>query len=115
MKDKQIEKLITKEIKRQQETLDLIASENFTSKDIMEAVGSVLTNKYSEGYPGKRYYPGNEFCDEIENLAIERGLKVFGLDPNEWGLNVQPHSGSPANMEIYSALMNPGDTFLGMD
>lgn len=114
MKDKKIESLIRKEIKRQNETLGMIPSENFTSVDIMEAVGSPLTNKYSEGYPGKRYYPGNEFCDQIENLAIERGLKVFGLDPNEWGLNVQPHSGSPANLEIYSTLMEPGDTLMGM-
>ncbi len=114
MKDKVIEKLIKKETKRQNETLDLIASENFTSKDILEALGSPLSNKYSEGYPGKRYYPGNEFCDEIENIAIERGLKVFGLNKNEWGLNVQPHSGSPANLEIYTALMEPGETLMGM-
>lgn len=114
MKDKKIESLIKKEIKRQNETLGMIPSENFTSVDIMKAVGSPLTNKYSEGYAGKRYYPGNEFCDAIENLAIERGLKVFDLDANEWGLNVQPHSGSPANIEIYNALMEPGDTILGM-
>src|SRR3989338_7256817 len=115
MKDKKIEKLIKLETKRQGETLYLIASENFTSKDILEALGSPLSNKYSEGYPGKRYYPGNKFCDEIENLAIERGLKAFKLDPKEWHLNVQPHSGSPANLEIYNALMEPGDTFMGMD
>ncbi|OGY59084.1 MAG: hypothetical protein A3B23_01495 [Candidatus Colwellbacteria bacterium RIFCSPLOWO2_01_FULL_48_10] len=114
MKDAVIKGLIQKEIKRQNETLGMIPSENFTSLDVMEAVGSPLTNKYSEGYPGKRYYPGNEFCDAIENLAIKRGLKVFGLDPNEWGLNVQPHSGSPANIEIYNALIEPGDTILGM-
>src|SRR3989344_2066148 len=114
MKDKKIDSLIKKEIKRQNETLGMIPSENFTSVDIQKAVGSPLTNKYSEGYAGKRYYPGNEFVDTIENLAIERGLKVFGLDPAEWGLNVQPHSGSPANIEIYSALMEPGDTILGM-
>lgn len=114
MKDKKIEKLIKLETKRQAETLDLIASENFTSKDILEALGSPLSNKYSEGYPGKRYYPGNEFCDEIENLAIERGLKTFKLNPKEWHLNVQPHSGSPANLEIYTALMEPGETLMGM-
>lgn len=114
MHDKQIEKLIKLETKRQEETLDLIASENFTSRDILDALGSPLTNKYSEGYPGKRYYPGNKFCDEIETLAIERGLKCFKLDPNEWHLNVQPHSGSPANLEIYTALMEPGETLMGM-
>ena len=114
MRDLIVKKLIQSEIKRQNETLGMIPSENFTSLDVMEAVGSPLTNKYSEGYPGKRYYPGNEFCDAIENLAIERGLKVFGLNPDEWGLNVQPHSGSPANIEIYSALMEPGDTIMGM-
>lgn len=114
MKDKKIERLIKLETKRQSETLDLIASENFTSRDILEALGSPLSNKYSEGYPGKRYYPGNIYCDEIENLAIERGLKVFGLDKNEWHLNVQPHSGSPANLEIYTALMEPGETLMGM-
>lgn len=114
MKDAAVKKLIDLEIKRQNETLGMIPSENFTSTDVMEAVGSPLTNKYSEGYPGKRYYPGNEYCDAIENLAIERGLRVFGLSPDEWGLNVQPHSGSPANIEIYSALMEPGDTLMGM-
>ncbi len=114
MHDKVIEKLIKKEIKRQDETLDLIASENLTSRDILEAVGSPLINKYSEGYPGKRYYPGNEVCDEVEMIAIERGLKCFKLDPNEWHLNVQPYSGSPANLEIYTALMEPGETLMGM-
>lgn len=114
MKDAIVRKLIKQESKRQDETLDLIPSENFTSTDVMEAVGSVFTNKYSEGYPGKRYYPGNEFCDELENLAIERGLKLFKLSPKNWHLNVQPHSGSPANLAIYSALMEPGDTLMGM-
>lgn len=114
MKDKLIEKLIKKEIKRQDDTLDLIASENLTSRDILEAVGSPLINKYSEGYPGKRYYPGNEVCDEVEQIAIDRGLECFKLDKNEWHLNVQPYSGSPANLEIYTALMEPGDTLMGM-
>jgi glycine hydroxymethyltransferase len=114
MRDKRIESLIKKEIVRQAETLDLIASENFVSSDVREALGSVLTNKYSEGYPGKRYYPGNVYYDEIEELAKERALKVFHLDPKEWHVNVQPYSGSPANLAIYSALIEPGETIMGM-
>ncbi|HEY4496838.1 MAG TPA: serine hydroxymethyltransferase, partial [Candidatus Paceibacterota bacterium] len=114
MRDKIIHGLIKKEIKRQAETLDLIASENFTSVDVLEALGSPLTNKYSEGYPGKRYYPGNVYHDKIENIARERALKTFKLDPNKWSVNVQPHSGSPANVAVYFGLMQPGETFMGM-
>ena len=106
--------LIEREIRRQKETLDLIPSENFPSEDILKIVGSPLMNKYSEGYPGKRYYPGNEYYDEIERLAQERALKAFGLKSSEWAVNVQPYSGSPANLEIYFALLNLGDTLIGM-
>ncbi len=114
MKDKKIQNLIALELKRQRETLNLIASENMASRDVLGALGTVLSNKYSEGYPGKRYYPGNEYHDQIEVLAQERALKVFGLNSKEWSVNVQPYSGSPANMEIYFALAEPGETIMGM-
>ncbi|MBI2591410.1 MAG: serine hydroxymethyltransferase [Candidatus Brennerbacteria bacterium] len=107
-------RLITAEIKRQQETIDLIPSENIISPQLLEALGSPLANKYSEGYPGKRYYPGNKYYDAIENLAKERALKAFKLNPKKWHVNVQPYSGSPANLEIYSALMKPGEVLMGM-
>jgi glycine hydroxymethyltransferase len=114
MKDTVIKKLIAKEIKRQDATLDLIASENTVSQDVLDALGTPLTNKYSEGYPGKRYYPGNEYYDEIETLAQERALSLFKLSPKAWHVNVQPYSGSPANVAIYNALMKPGETLMGM-
>jgi glycine hydroxymethyltransferase len=114
MKDTELQNLIKKEIKRQQETINLIPSENYASPEILNVLGSPLTNKYSEGYPGKRYYPGNVYYDEIENFAQERALKVFKLKPSEWSVNVQPYSGSPANLAVYLALMNPGDTLMGM-
>ncbi len=114
MKDAKLENLIRAEIKRQEQTIDLIASENLASKEILEIIGSPLTNKYSEGYPGKRYYPGNAYYDEIEKLAQVRGLKTFRLDPDEWSINVQPHSGSPANLAIYTALVASGETIMGM-
>ena len=88
MEDKEIEKLILHESKRQEETLDLIASENFASKEVRSAVGSILSNKYSEGYPGARYYPGNKYHDQIENIAKDRALELFKLDEDEWGVNV---------------------------
>lgn len=110
MNDKKIEQLIKREEKRQQAGLSLIASENIASRDVLTAAGSVLTNKYSEGYPGKRYYGGNKIVDEIETLAIEQVKKLFGAEH----ANVQPHSGSTANAAAYLALMNPGDTFLAM-
>jgi len=113
MKDKKIADLIKKEAKRQQETLTLIPSENFTSPDVIKALGSPLTNKYSEGYPGKRYYGGNAVIDEIENLARDRARKVFRLGAH-WHVNVQPYSGSPANMAVYYALLNPGEKIMGM-
>jgi glycine hydroxymethyltransferase len=114
MKDKIIQNLILKESKRQNDSLDLIASENIVSPDILQAVGSPLTNKYSEGYPGKRYYPGNIFYDQIENIARERALKLFHLNPKIWDVNVQPYSGSPANLAVYTALLEPGQKLMGM-
>ncbi|KKQ45582.1 MAG: Serine hydroxymethyltransferase [Candidatus Moranbacteria bacterium GW2011_GWC2_37_8] len=109
--DSKVYELITGEMKRQQEGMELIASENYVSKAVLEALGSVFTNKYSEGYPGKRYYGGQMFTDPLENLAIERAKKLFGADH----VNVQPHSGAPANMIAYNAVLKPGDTVLGMD
>ncbi len=103
--------VIQEEKKRQEEGLELIPSENYTSHAVMEAMGSILTNKYSEGYAGKRYYNGNEFIDQIEMLAIERAKKLFGV-PHA---NVQPYSGSPANLAVYLATCNPGDTVLGLN
>lgn len=107
MKDKQIEKLIRAEIRRQKKVINLIASENYVSEDVLDALGSELTNKYAEGYPGARYYGGNEIMDKIENLAKERALKAFGLKATEWAVNVQPLSGSPANVAVYLALLPP--------
>jgi glycine hydroxymethyltransferase len=109
--DPEVYKWITKEQERQELGLELIASENYCSKAVMEAQGSCLTNKYAEGYPKKRYYNGCEFVDEIETLAIERLKTIF----NAKFANVQPHSGSQANMAVYLAMLNHGDTFLGMD
>jgi glycine hydroxymethyltransferase len=105
MKDIKIKKLISAEKKRQKSVVNLIASENFVSKDVLEALGSELTNKYAEGYPGKRYYGGNEVIDKIELLCQERALELFKLDPNEWAVNVQALSGSPANVAVYLALV----------
>lgn len=107
--------LIEKEKFRQWSGLELIASENFTSKSVMTCLGSALTNKYAEGYPGKRYYGGNEIIDEVENLCIERALSAYGLDPAQWGVNVQPYSGSPANFAVYTALLRPHDRIMGLD
>jgi glycine hydroxymethyltransferase len=108
--DSAILELINKETKRQEEGIELIASENYASKAVMEALGSPLTNKYSEGYVGKRYYGGNEVIDEVENLAIERCKKLFGCEH----VNVQPLSGSPANAAVYFATLEPGDKVLGL-
>ena len=111
VRDTRLFELIDREQARQFEGLELIASENFTSAAVREAVGSVLTNKYAEGYPGKRYYGGCEVVDEVERLAIERAKELFGA---AWA-NVQPHSGSSANIAVYYALLSPGDKVLGMD
>jgi glycine hydroxymethyltransferase len=109
--DQDIFASIKREQQRQEEGLEMIPSENFVSPAVLEALGSVLTNKYSEGYPGKRYYGGCEFIDEVESLAIERAKKLFGAEH----VNVQPLSGAPANVAVYFALLKPGDTVLGMD
>ncbi|MFZ2072476.1 MAG: serine hydroxymethyltransferase [Minisyncoccia bacterium] len=114
MKDKQIEKLIKLEDKRQKSVINLIASENYVSKDVLQALGSILTNKYAEGYPGKRYYGGNIIIDKVENLCIERVLKLFKLKSEDWHVNVQLLSGSPANFALYSALVPIGGKIMGM-
>ncbi|HET9453314.1 MAG TPA: serine hydroxymethyltransferase, partial [Gemmatimonadaceae bacterium] len=109
--DPEIAALIDREVERQNDGLELIASENFVSPAVLEALGSPLTNKYAEGLPGKRYYGGCEFIDQIEQLAIDRAKQLFGAEH----ANVQPHSGAQANMTVFMALLKPGDTFLGMD
>ena len=111
MKDKQIAKFIAGEEARQRDGLELIPSENYVSRVVLTALGSVFTNKYSEGYPGRRYYGGQEFTDQVEQLAIDRAKKLFGADH----ANVQPHSGAPANEAVYSAWLEPGDTVIAMD
>ncbi|CAM6095942.1 unnamed protein product [Calypogeia fissa] len=113
--DSEIFNLIEHEKVRQYKGIELIASENFTSQAVIEALGSALTNKYSEGLPGARYYGGNEFIDQIENLCRARALKAFHLDPEKWGVNVQPYSGSPANFAVYTALLQPHDRIMGLD
>ena len=109
--DPEIAHLIRQELSRQQGGLELIASENFVSPAVLEAVGCVMTNKYAEGYPGKRYYGGCEFVDVAETLAIDRAKALFGAEH----ANVQPHSGAQANMTVYLAMLKPGDTILGMN
>jgi glycine hydroxymethyltransferase len=111
MYDKLVEKLIKAEEKRQREGLELIPSENYVSEDVLTANGSIFTNKYSEGYPGRRYYGGQDFTDAIESLAIKRAKKLFNCK----FANVQAHSGAPMNLAVYAALLDPGDTVLGMD
>lgn len=106
-------KLSQKEVKRQQETIDLIPSENYVSQAVLEATASVLANKYAEGYPGRRYYPGNTVIDKIEKYCQEKAKEVFNLG-NDWEVNVQPYSGSPANLAVYHALLKPGDKILSL-
>lgn len=114
MHDTQIKKLIDAEKKRQKKVINLIPSENYASSDVLEALGSVFDNKYSEGYPHKRYYGGQTNTDTLEDLAKERALKLFGLSPELWHANVQPHSGSPANLGVYVALVPLGGKIMGM-
>lgn len=114
MKDKEVARLIKAESIRQKKAVNLIASENFVSKDVLAALGSEFVNKYSEGYPGKRYYGGNTNTDKIESLAQARALKLFKLKSDEWHVNVQPLSGSPANVAVYAALVPLGGKIMGM-
>ncbi len=114
MKDIQIKKLIDAEKKRQKSVINLIASENYVSKDVLEALGSELTNKYAEGYPGRRYYGGNMIIDKVEQLCVDRALKLFKLSKDTWHVNAQLLSGSPANFALYSALIPIGGKIMGM-
>ncbi|GAQ83026.1 serine hydroxymethyltransferase [Klebsormidium nitens] len=113
--DPEVYNLIELEKARQWKGIELIASENFTSQAVMEALGSCLTNKYSEGLPGARYYGGNEIVDQVEVLCQNRALEAYSLDPEKWGVNVQPYSGSPANFAAYTAILNPHDRIMGLD
>src|SRR5579864_6000992 len=109
--DPEIAEILSRELDRQQRTLEMIASENFVPVSVLEAQGSVLTNKYAEGYPGRRYYGGCEFVDMSEQLAIDRAKALFGADH----ANVQPHAGAQANIAVYMTALQPGDTVLGMN
>nr|XP_034959146.1 serine hydroxymethyltransferase, cytosolic-like [Zootoca vivipara] len=113
--DPEVYDIIKKEKRRQRLGLELIASENFASRAVLEALGSCMNNKYSEGYPGQRYYGGTEFVDELERLCQKRALAAYGLDPQKWGVNVQPYSGSPANFAVYTALVEPHGRIMGLD
>lgn len=113
--DPELHDLVCREKKRQYQGIELIASENFTSRAVMDVLGSSLTNKYSEGLPGVRYYGGTEIIDEIEILVQKRALECFGLDSNSWGINVQPYSGSTANFALYTGILNPHDRIMGLD
>lgn len=113
--DPEIHELIQREMRRQAGGLELIASENFTSRAVLESLGSALTNKYAEGLPGARYYGGTDVVDEVERLCMSRSLAAFGLDPEIWGVNVQPYSGSPANFAAYTSVLNPHDRLMGLD
>lgn len=109
--DAEVFAAMERELQRQRDHIELIASENFTSPAVMEAVGSHLTNKYAEGYPGRRFYGGCEYVDEVEEICRQRACELFGAEH----ANVQPHSGSQANVAVYLALVKPGDTLMGMD
>ena len=107
--------ILEREKHRQWSGLELIASENLTSKAVLQCLGSALSNKYAEGLPGKRYYGGTEFVDQVEVLCQKRAMAAYGLDSEDWGVNVQPYSGSPANFEVYTALLKPHDRIMGLD
>lgn len=113
--DKEVHDILKDESERQLYSMELIASENFTSRAVMQANGTIFTNKYSEGYPGKRYYGGNEYIDRLEELCQKRALEAFHLDSEEWAVNVQSYSGSPANFSVYTALLQPGEKLMGLD
>lgn len=113
--DSEIQSILNNEILRQQCSLELIASENFTSRSVLQANGTVFTNKYSEGYPNKRYYGGNEYIDQLEQLCQNRALQAFDLNNTEWGVNVQSYSGSTANFAVYTGLLKPGQRIMGLD
>lgn len=113
--DPDVAEIMKKEVQRQRESILLIASENVTSRAVFDALGSPMSNKYSEGYPGARYYGGNQHIDEIEIMCQQRALKAFGLDPEQWGVNVQCLSGSPANLQVYQAIMKPHERLMGLD
>merc|ERR1712072_998408 len=115
MGDPKVYELVEEEKGRQMRSIELIASENFTSKAVLDCLGSVLTNKYSEGQPNARYYGGNEVIDKVENLCKKRALEAFSLDESKWGVNVQPYSGSPANFDVYTALLPPHARVMGLD
>lgn len=113
--DQELFEMIQREEERQFSGLELIASENYTSQAVLESLGSCLTNKYSEGNVGARYYGGTEFIDQIESLCMKRALEAYRLDPEKWGVNVQPYSGSPANLEAFLALIAPGERIMGLE
>jgi len=113
--DPQLFDIVEQEKRRQRCSLVLIPSENFASQSVLDALGSVMQNKYSEGYPHARYYGGNEYIDMAEDLCRSRALEAFGVTPDAWGVNVQPHSGSPANFAVFSALLQPHDRLMGLD
>lgn len=113
--DPELMEMIKAEQGRQRDSLCMIASENLTSKSVLDALGSVMSNKYSEGYPGARYYGGNEHIDKVESLCQKRALEAFNLDPEKWGVNVQSLSGSPANFQVYTAVLNPHDRIMALD
>jgi glycine hydroxymethyltransferase len=113
--DPEIFEILELEKQRQRESIVLIPSENFTSASVMQVLGSVLQNKYSEGYPNQRYYGGNQFIDMVENTCINRALSLYGLSPEKWGVNVQALSGAPANLYVYGALLKPHDRLMGLD